>query len=67
MMGNRGICMWLSDLNNLLMAVSLKGQILKAWALPGESQEGITVDDEGRLYIAAGSWRGYSVEWQGVS
>ena len=41
-----------SDDNNLLLEVSLTGQVLEAYLLPGEKQEGITVDKAGSLYIA---------------
>ncbi len=44
-----------SDLNNLLLEMDLEAKILKAWALPGETQEGLTIDNEGRLYIAQDS------------
>ena len=42
----------ISDSNNLLLEVSLAGQILKTYPLPGKKQEGITVDGDGFLYIA---------------
>lgn len=42
----------ISDKNDLLLEVSLTGQILKAHTLPGKDQEGIAFDDDGFLYIA---------------
>ena len=42
----------ISDSNNLLLEVSLAGQVLKTHPLPGKKQEGITMDGDGFLYIA---------------
>ena len=42
----------LSDFNNLLTEMDLDGKVLNAYALPGESQEGVTRDGRGRLFIA---------------
>lgn len=42
----------ISDANNLLLEVSLTGQVLETYPLPGKKQEGITIDEEGSLYIA---------------
>lgn len=42
----------ISDANNLLLEVSLTGQVLETYPLPGKKQEGITRDEEGSLYIA---------------
>jgi hypothetical protein len=41
-----------SDTHNLLLETSLDGEILNTYPLPGENQEGITVDGDGSLYIA---------------
>ena len=42
----------ISDASNLLLEVSLTGQVLKTYPLPGKKQEGITTDRDGFLYIA---------------
>jgi uncharacterized protein YjiK len=42
----------ISDANNLLLEVSLNGQVLHTYPLPGKRQEGITIDEHGFLYIA---------------
>lgn len=42
----------ISDDNNVLMHLSRTGQLLDSYALPGEHQEGITLDARGFLYIA---------------
>jgi len=42
----------ISDANNLLLEVSLTGQVLATYLLPGKKQEGITTDGYGFLYIA---------------
>lgn len=42
----------ISDDNDLLLEVSLTGEVLKAYPLPGKKQEGVTQDGDGFLYIA---------------
>jgi len=42
----------ISDANNLLLEVSLTGEVLETHPLPGKKQEGVTIDDDGFLYIA---------------
>jgi uncharacterized protein YjiK len=42
----------ISDDNNVLLHLSRTGEILDSYALPGEHQEGITLDAGGFLYIA---------------
>ncbi len=42
----------ISDANNLLLLVSLSGEVLESSPLPGNKQEGITVDGDGFLYVA---------------
>jgi len=41
-----------SDADNILVEVDLKGRIIKEYAFLGDNQEGITIDEEGYLYIA---------------
>jgi len=45
----------ISDATNVFLEMSLDGQILKQYAFIGDDQEGITLDDEGYLYIAQDS------------
>lgn len=42
----------ISDSNNVLLEVSLTGQVLQIYPLSGSKQEGIAIDDLGFLYIA---------------
>jgi uncharacterized protein YjiK len=42
----------ISDASNLLLEVSLTGEVLETYLLPGKKQEGITKDGDGFLYIA---------------
>jgi uncharacterized protein YjiK len=42
----------ISDANDLLIEVSLTGEVLASYALPGKAQEGVTIDEHGVLYIA---------------
>ena len=48
----------LSDDNDLLIEVSMSGQVRQVYPLPGESQEGIALDEDGFLYIAQDSEKG---------
>ena len=41
-----------SDADNILAEVTLDGRVVRAYAFPGDNQEGLTEDDEGYLYIA---------------
>jgi uncharacterized protein YjiK len=42
----------ISDSNEALLVVSLTGDVLESYPLPGKKQEGITIDGNGSLYIA---------------
>ena len=42
----------ISDATNSVSLVSAAGEVTACMALPGRTQEGITLDDEGHLYIA---------------
>ena len=53
------------DADNVLLEVTLAGTILRTWALPGNDQEGLAVDDEGHLYIAQDSGGIIKLKWQG--
>jgi uncharacterized protein YjiK len=41
-----------NDADNILAEVTLDGRLVRAYAFLGDNQEGMTVDDEGFLYIA---------------
>jgi hypothetical protein len=41
-----------SDADNILVEIDLEGRIIREYAFLGANQEGITIDDEGYLYIA---------------
>ncbi|MDY7030114.1 MAG: hypothetical protein SVR04_17645, partial [Spirochaetota bacterium] len=45
----------LSDAENVIFEMERDGGVLGARPLPGRDQEGITVDDDGNLYIAQDS------------
>ncbi len=44
-----------SDATNTLMEMTTDGKMLRILALPGADQEGLTLDDEGMMYIAQDS------------
>ena len=52
------------DADNVLLEMTLTGTILRTWALPGNDQEGLTVDDEDHLYIAQDSGGIIKLKWQ---
>ena len=52
------------DADNVLMEVTLGGVILRIWALPGNDQEGIAVDDEGNFYVAQDSGGIIKLKWK---
>ena len=49
---NRKRLLVLSDTTNLLLEMSLTGEIWRRYLLAGEDQEGITLDHMGFLYFA---------------
>lgn len=44
-----------SDADNILVEITLEGKMVRQYAFPGDTQEGIARDDEGYLYIAQDS------------
>ncbi len=52
-----------SDATNVLLEVSMDLEVLKAYAFPGDNQEGITADPDGFLYIAQDSGGILKVKW----
>lgn len=59
----------LSDATDQLLAYTRTGKLLKSWTLPGENQEGITVDSEGMLYLAqdSGGVLKLKIDWKRMS
>ena len=47
-----GLLNVVSDADNILVEITLKGKLVRQYAFLGDNQEGITRDDEGNLYIA---------------
>jgi uncharacterized protein YjiK len=45
----------ISDQANLLIELTRDGQVLAVYPLPGNEQEGVTIDSNGFLYIAQDS------------
>ena len=52
-----------SDAANALFELTRAGAIVRAYAFPGDNQEGIAVDADGYLYIAQDSGGVIKVEW----
>ena len=50
-----GLLLVISDAHNTLLLMTTEGDTHTSYTLPGENQEGITLDDEGNLYIAEDS------------
>jgi uncharacterized protein YjiK len=50
-----GLLNVVSDADNILVEITLEGKLVKEYAFLGNEQEGITLDDEGYLYIAQDS------------
>jgi len=53
----------ISDATNTFFEITTEGKILKAYAFPGDNQEGIAVDTKGFLYIAQDSGGIIKVKW----
>lgn len=52
-----GLLNVVSDADNILVEITLDGEIVREFAFPGEDQEGIARDDGGDLFIAQDSGR----------
>ncbi len=48
----RDVLLVISDTTNLLVEVGKGGELLHRYLLPGDDQEGITLDEKGYMYIA---------------
>ncbi|MDP6060715.1 MAG: SdiA-regulated domain-containing protein [Pirellulaceae bacterium] len=53
----------ISDSTNTIWVLSLTGRTLDAYAFPGDNQEGITVDDQGFIYIAQDTGGIIKMKW----
>ena len=53
----------MSDATNTLFEITTEGKILKAYAFPGDNQEGIAVDIRGFIYIAQDSGGIIKIKW----
>jgi len=51
----RGRLLACGDANNVLLEITLNGEVARLYAFPGDNQEGIAMDDEGLMYIAQDS------------
>jgi len=52
-----------SDATNTMLEYSRDDRLLNIWAFPGDNQEGVTVDDEGFIYIAQDSGGIIKLKW----
>ncbi|MBN1350293.1 SdiA-regulated domain-containing protein [candidate division KSB1 bacterium] len=53
----------ISDAANVILEYSLEHDLVKAYAFPGDNQEGIAVDDAGFIYIAQDSGGIIKLRW----
>jgi len=53
----------ISDSTNTIFEFTRNGTLLSGYAFPGDNQEGITVDDQGYLYIAQDSGGIIKIKW----
>lgn len=54
----------ISDSTNTIFEFTRNGTLLSGYAFPGDNQEGITVDDQGFLYIAQDSGGILKIKWK---
>jgi hypothetical protein len=57
----------ISDKADKLVALSRTGERLQVWDLPGDKQEGITMDSRGNVYIAQDSGGIIKLPWRDIS
>jgi uncharacterized protein YjiK len=48
----KGLLNVVNDADNILVEITLEGKLVREYAFPGDTQEGLTRDDEGYIYIA---------------
>lgn len=62
----RDILYAISDATDRIIAYTRTGDLLQTWTLPGDNQEGITVDPDGVMYIAqdSGGVLKLKIDWQ---
>ena len=54
----------ISDSTNTIFEFTRTGTLLSGFAFPGDNQEGITVDDQGFLYVAQDSGGVLKIKWK---
>ncbi|MBN2132266.1 MAG: SdiA-regulated domain-containing protein [Sedimentisphaerales bacterium] len=52
-----------SDATNTMLEYTRDERLLNVWAFPGDNQEGVTVDDEGFIYIAQDTGGIIKLKW----
>ena len=62
-----GLLYLLSDQANRLVAMSRRGEWRQAWDLPGDRQEGFTIDSQGNLYVAQDSGGILKLGWRDLT
>ena len=58
-----GHILLVSDATNTMLEYSHDDRLLNVWAFPGDNQEGVTVDDEGFIYIAQDTGGIIKLKW----
>ncbi len=65
--GTSGLLYLISDQANRLVAMSRRGEWRQAWDLPGDKQEGFTIDSQGNLYVAQDSGGILKLGWRDLT
>jgi uncharacterized protein YjiK len=61
--GASGHLYFVSDTTNTLFELTRGGELIRSWALPGDNQEGLAIDQEGFVYIAQDSGGVLKLKW----
>ena len=61
---SRDLIYAISDSHNALLEITPSGETVRAYAFPGDNQEGITVDPDGYVYIAQDSGGIVKLKWR---
>ena len=61
---SRDLIYAISDSHNALLEITPSGETMRAYAFPGDNQEGITVDPDGYVYIAQDSGGIVKLKWR---
>lgn len=54
---------FVSDATNTLFEMTRDGELTRSWAFPGDNQEGLTMDQDGFVYIAQDSGGVLKLKW----